>query len=65
MDQNTIGLMFGTVYGAVLVANLATGGFIYCLWRIRKNENDWWAIAGVLFIALTAGVVGYAIRYPS
>lgn len=52
-------------YMIVMLANFATGWFIYCLWRLKRNEGDWIALAGACFILLTVGVAAYAVRYPT
>jgi len=45
---------------AVLGANILTIGWLYCLWRIKKNENDTPAIIGFLAVCGIALFILYA-----
>lgn len=53
------------IYMTVIMANFATGWFIYALWRLKENEQDWRAIGIVLFVLLTVGVAALAAREQS
>lgn len=50
------------IYMTVMLANFATGWFIYAIWRINKNERDWGAIFIALFILITVLVSALAVR---
>lgn len=50
---------------AVIAANFITAWAIYFMWRIKRNESDWPAIGGMLFICLIVVVSAYALRYPT
>lgn len=50
------------IYLTVMMANFATGWFIYAMWRINKNEKDRAAIFIALFVLLTVGISALAVR---
>lgn len=49
-----------TVFAGAIAANFVTAWAVYLMWRIKKNENGWPAIARMLFICLVVG--GNSIR---
>lgn len=53
------------IFVEVIAANMVTVAFLYALWRINKNENDWTAMAIVLACCLIVGVSAYAIAQPT
>ncbi|WP_156933619.1 MULTISPECIES: hypothetical protein [Paracoccus] len=53
------------MFTVVIAANMVTIVFLYAVWRIKKNENDWPAIGLALFCCLIAGVASYATLLPT
>ena len=47
---------------AVLAGNAMTVGFIYCMWRLRRDESDWRAIAGALSILAFSAATFLVVR---
>lgn len=50
---------------AVILGNFMTAWAVYFMWRLKRNENDWIALAGMLFLLLIVGIGAYSIRYPT
>lgn len=50
---------------AVFVGNFVTAWAVYLMWRIKKDERDWLAISGMLFICLIVVVTAVAVRSPT
>lgn len=49
------------VVAGVLFVNMLTVGFICALLRLKHNERDWPALAGVLFCALSVVPISLAV----
>jgi len=60
-----VNMSIAAIYLTVMLANFATGWFIYAMWRLHRNERDWAAVGIALFILLTVGIAAYAVRYPT
>lgn len=46
-----------------LFANLVTVVLIYGMWRLTKNEKDWWAMVICLICFGTAATIGFAVPH--
>jgi xanthosine utilization system XapX-like protein len=46
---------------AVLFGNGLTAGFVYCLWRLRRDERDLPALLGVIALLLVTALVALSL----
>lgn len=61
----TLSKLLTVAVAAAILGNAVTFAFLYALWRIRKNGNDWVAIGLALFCCVAVALTGYLIRYQS